>query len=79
MSGIKYLLDTNFILGILKLNPLVLAEITSRRLPANECSYSAISKMELLGFTGITRDEDSFIRQKLAVTIQLPDLDFLLF
>lgn len=30
MSGNKYLLDTNFILGILKYDPIVLAEISSR-------------------------------------------------
>jgi hypothetical protein len=72
MSGIKYLLNTNFILGILKSNPIVLAEITSRRLPVSECSYSAISKMELLGFTGITHEEDLFIREKLARLTYLP-------
>lgn len=50
MNGIKYLLDTNFILGILKSNPLLLAEASSRRLLAGECSYSAITRMELLAF-----------------------------
>ena len=65
MNGNKYLLDTNFILGILKSNPLVLAELSSRRLLAGECSYSAITRMELLGFHLITREEESLIRQKL--------------
>jgi predicted nucleic acid-binding protein len=31
MSGNKYLLDTNFILGILKSDPLVLAQVSSRQ------------------------------------------------
>lgn len=72
MSGNKYLLDTNFILGILKSNPLVLAELSSRRLLAGECSYSAITRMELLGFHSITREEALLIRQKLEHLTYLP-------
>lgn len=72
MSGNKYLLDTNFILGILKRDPLVLAEVTSRRILADECSYSAIARMELLGFHGIKREEEALIRQKLEHLTYLP-------
>ncbi len=43
MSGIKYLLDTNFILGILKSSPAVLAEVSERKILAAECAYSAIT------------------------------------
>ena len=53
MSGSKYLLDTNFILGILKSDPLVLAEVSSRQIHVGECSYSAITRMELLGFHNV--------------------------
>lgn len=72
MSGNKYLLDTNFILGILKSDPLVLAELSSRQLHVGECAYSAITRMELLGFRGITRKEESLIRQKLDRLTHLP-------
>ena len=72
MSGNKYLLDTNFILGILKSDPLVLAQVSSRQLHIGECSYSAITRMELLGFHGITREEESLIRQKLDRLTYLP-------
>ena len=72
MSGTKYLLDTNFILGILKSDDTVLAELSSRRILASECSYSAITRMELLGFHGITRDEESLINQKLEHFSSLP-------
>ena len=65
MSGINYLLDTNFILGILKSSPAVLGEISERKILASECAYSAITRMELLGFPGITSAEDGLIRQKL--------------
>jgi len=72
MSGIKYLLDTNFILGILKSDPLVLAQVSSRQLHVGECAYSAITRMELLGFHGITREEESLIQRKLDRLTYLP-------
>ena len=72
MSGSKYLLDTNFILGILKSDPLVLAEVSSRQIHVGECSYSAITRLELLGFHNITREEEALIRQKLDRLTYLP-------
>ena len=65
MSGIKFLLDTNFILGLLKSQSAVLAEISERKLSIAECGYSAVTRMELLGFPGISREEESLLRQKL--------------
>jgi len=65
MSGNKYLLDTNFILGVLKSDPNVLEQISTRQIHVGECSYSAITRMELLGFQNITRVEEALIKQKL--------------
>ena len=65
MSGIKYLLDTNFILGMLKSTPEVLAVVGSTGLMAHQCAFSAITRMELLGYPGITAEEDALIRQRL--------------
>ncbi len=72
MSGTKYLLDTNFILGTLKSDVQVLAELSSHRILADECSYSAITRMELLGFHRITQEEEALIKQKLAHFAYLP-------
>jgi len=72
MSGTKLLLDTNFIIGLLKSDPAVLAEVSTRTVAIAECSYSAITRMELLGFPGISRDEESIIRQKLERLRDLP-------
>lgn len=66
MSGLKYLLDTNFILGMLKGTPEVMAILATQKITARECAYSAVTRMELLGFPGITMDEDSLIRAWLA-------------
>jgi len=65
MSGTKYLLDTNFILGLLKLDAQVLAEFSARRILAGECAYSSITRMELLGFHRITQAEEVLIKRKL--------------
>lgn len=43
----KFLLDTNFILGMLKETPEVVELIQMERLMAGECAYSAITRMEL--------------------------------
>lgn len=72
MNGIKYILDTNFILGILKSAPVVLADIITRQIRTAECGYSAITRMELLGFPEITREEEAIIKQKLARLIYVP-------
>lgn len=50
----------------------MLAEVSSHQIHVGECSYSAISRMELLGFHGITRVEESLIRQKLDRLTYLP-------
>ena len=65
MSGVKYLLDTNYILGLLKSTPEVLSEVTRRAILTVECGYSAITRMELLGFPGTTAEE-LLIQERLA-------------
>ncbi len=66
MSGVKYLLDTNVILGMLKSSPEVLELLDSKALMASQCAFSAVTRMELLGFPDITSDEDALIRLRLA-------------
>jgi predicted nucleic acid-binding protein len=66
MSGIKYLLDTNFILGLLKATPEVLAIVMERDLLASSCAYSAVTRMELLGYPNITSDEERLISDRLS-------------
>ena len=62
MSGTEYLLDTNFILGMLKSIPAVTEVLNTKPLLASQCAYSAVTRMELLGFPGITPDEETVIR-----------------
>jgi predicted nucleic acid-binding protein len=72
MSGIKYLLDTNFVLGLLKATPEVVDLVTTRDLMASSCAYSAVTRMELLGYSGITDDEEKLISARLANFTYLP-------
>ncbi len=72
MSGIDYLLDTNFILGLLKSNPETSAWIDERQIRVSQCAYSAITRMELLGYPGITPSEVQLIEAKLALLTYLP-------
>jgi predicted nucleic acid-binding protein len=72
MNGIKYLLDTNFILGLLKATPEVLATVTDLDLSASSCAYSAVTRMELLGYPNITSDEELLIADRLSNFTYLP-------
>lgn len=49
-NGAEFLLDTNYILGLLKSNPDVLADVSARGIHLSQSCYSAITRMELLGF-----------------------------
>ena len=72
MSGIKYLLDTNFVLGMLKATPEVLDIVSARDLIASSCAYSAVTRMELLGYAGMTAAEEGLISNRLSNFIYLP-------
>ena len=72
MSGIKYLLDTNLVLGLLKASPEVVDMVTNRGLLASSCAFSAVTRMELLGYPSITNDEERVITDRLSKFIYLP-------
>jgi predicted nucleic acid-binding protein len=84
MSGIKFLLDTNFVLGLLKATPEVVHIVTTRDLTASSCAYSAVTRMELLGFSGITDDEEKLISSRLSnftylsITVEVEDVAIVL-
>lgn len=63
MSGIKHLADTNIIIGLLKgWQPAVKA---LEGINITECGYSAVTRMELLSFHGITTEEETAIHNLL--------------
>lgn len=57
MSGTKFLLDTNFIIGLLKGNEQVVRYLTEYSVDVRECAYSFITRIELLSYSRITEAE----------------------
>ncbi|NER46728.1 MAG: type II toxin-antitoxin system VapC family toxin [Symploca sp. SIO1A3] len=57
MSGSKFLLDTNFIIGLLKGNEQVVKYLKEESISISECAYSFISRIELLSYSRITNSE----------------------
>jgi predicted nucleic acid-binding protein len=66
VNGIEFLLDTNIVIGLLKGNgPAVeLAERVGLRL--DRAADSQITRIELLGYPGLTEAEEAVTRQFLA-------------
>lgn len=63
MNGINYLLDTNVIIGVLKGN--AEAVRLAQDIDLDLSAYSVITRMELLGFMGITDAEEQAINSLL--------------
>jgi predicted nucleic acid-binding protein len=51
---------------LLKATPEVLAIVEVRDLLASSCAYSAVTRMELLGYPNITLDEERLIADRLS-------------
>lgn len=66
MNGIDCLLDTNFIIGLLKDDPETMELLAGSVIEAARCGYSSITRMELLGFPGLDSSEERVIAGKLA-------------
>lgn len=71
MNGIKYLLDTNIIIGLLERQPVVLDLFLARKVKIDECAYASITRMELLSFPSISFPEKQAIESLLARMVHL--------
>lgn len=72
MSGVKYLMDTNFILAILKGHPAVTGKIVDLQVSLDLFGYSSITRVELLGFPAITQTETDAITDFLSEMTYCP-------
>lgn len=68
----RYLLDTNIVIGILANRPEAVALTVGRGVLPGACAYSAITRMELLGFPGIAAQEANDIEELLSRMVYLP-------
>lgn len=65
MSGIKYLLDTNILIGLARDSEEVISLLKFLDLDLENCSISVISKMEFLGYPKLSDVEFSSLEQFL--------------
>jgi len=65
MNGIKYLLDTNIIIGMYERSQTVFDLLQSKEVTIAECAFSNITRMELLGFPEISELEIQAIKNLL--------------
>lgn len=68
----RFLLDTNVILGLLKGAAEIEHLEEMKAASSDECAYSAITRIELLGFPGLGMDDDKTIRDLLDNFLYLP-------
>ena len=72
MSGSKFLLDTNFVIGLLKGNEQVDRYLKEHSINVSECAYSFITRIELLSYPRITESEIAAIHSRLSAMQYLP-------
>ncbi|MGD0960695.1 MAG: type II toxin-antitoxin system VapC family toxin [Methylomonas sp.] len=65
MNGIKFLLDTNMVIGLLKGNEEALILAEQAELSLEKTGISQITRMELLGYPKLTDEEERAIREFL--------------
>ncbi len=75
MNGVKFLLDTNVIIGMYHKSTEVKALFHARQVIINQCAYSAITRMELLGFPSITDIEQQTIKTLLNKMVRIAITD----
>lgn len=71
MNGIKFLLDTNIIIGLYENNADVLALLQSKGVLVRNCAYSAVTRMELLSFPALTSADKQIIESLLCRMVYL--------
>lgn len=72
MNGIKFLLDTNIIIGLLNRNADVLNLLTFKQATVAQCAFSAVTRMELLSYHGLSHDDKQTIEKLLYRMQYLP-------
>lgn len=66
MNGIEFLLDTNMVIGLIKGHISAIALAETNNLSLSKAAVSQITRMELLGYSRLTVDEENAIRGFLA-------------
>lgn len=71
MNGIKFLLDTNIVIGLFKGNDAVIQILERTHCKISECAVSQITRMELLSYPSLVPEEEKNINKFLSSIIIL--------
>lgn len=71
MNGIRFLLDTNIIIGLYERHPDTLDLLKAKQVTIKECAYSAITRIELLSYPALTPVDKHAIESLLNCMIYL--------
>ncbi|WP_295388732.1 type II toxin-antitoxin system VapC family toxin [uncultured Thiodictyon sp.] len=72
MNGVKFLLDTNIVIGLLNRSETVICLLTQQQVAIRECAFSAITRMELLSYHGLKPADRQTIERLLSRMNYLP-------
>lgn len=72
MSGIKFLLDTNILIGLLNGHPESFELLEKHQAEPGDCAYSNISRMELLSWPSMTSEQELQINNLLQLMRRIP-------
>jgi predicted nucleic acid-binding protein len=72
MSGIKFLLDTNILIGLLNRTEAAISLLTLKQVDITQCAFSAVTRMELLSYQGLKPEDRKNIGQLLGRMNYLP-------
>lgn len=74
MSGVKFLLDTNVVIGLLKNTPAASELLATNHCKPSACAVSQVTRIELFSYPNLSPTEDQTIRALLA-TVRVIFLD----
>lgn len=72
MNGIKFLLDTNILIGLLNGHRDTMSLLEENHVSPDVCAYSSITRMELLGWAGMTTQQSMLASSLLASMHRIP-------
>lgn len=66
MNGVKFLLDTNVLIGLINRSESAISLLTLKQVVIAQCAFSAITRMELLSYHGLKLEDKQTIEQFLS-------------
>jgi predicted nucleic acid-binding protein len=72
MNGVKFLLDTNILIGLLSRSEAVMTLLNTKQVSIIQCAFSAVTRMELLSYHGLQASDKETITQLLNRMRYLP-------